>query len=304
MLQVSRDYGKVAVLLGDVFDHPFPSPLEQRAFLEVLLDFSDIKIYIISGNHDYASNEENSLELYTFLQNTSIFKHVQVYTRKHTEMINGVSVHWMPWPYEKPTLKKASLIFAHHEFAGATGDNGYALKDGAPIKDVGKHSYIIGHLHRYQTGKRYVYVGSPLQVTFGEPPEKNFLYFEANYVGKELVVKTRKIPIDLPYKLITINANKPEDFNSIKQEKNVFYSLIIKKGLIFDKSVLNHPSIVKYRGASEYTEKDEIDISEKTISFDPVSEVENYLATEYKYTEKKLKKARRILNELEDASRV
>lgn len=196
------------IILGDVFDSPFPKDESKKAFLKCL--DKRLKYYIILGNHDYATPQENSLNLCKyFIEDLGLMDNVKFFVKPETVEIDGVKFDMLPFPQTKPLTPENSVCIGHFECKGYMADNGRKFTSGHILDD--KHVWLLGHLHRQQGD---LYPGSIVQTKFGEPVGKFF--FDCKTNGKQL--KLRKIAIQTPFKLLDVVVSKLEDLDVLEKE--------------------------------------------------------------------------------------
>lgn len=214
--EYAKDNGiEHVVLLGDIFDNPYPKDETKKAFLKCL--DKKLQYHIILGNHDFANTYENSLNLCKyFIEDLGLMDNVKFYLEPTVEEINGVRLNFLPHPYKKATCEAPAICFGHFETKGSISDSGRPFKDGVVLDK--KYTWILGHLHRQQD---LVYPGSICQHKFGEPVNK---YFFDVKVKDDDSVEIEKININTPYKLLDLIVNKLEDINL---EKENIYRLYV-----------------------------------------------------------------------------
>lgn len=197
------------VLLGDIFDTPFPKDDAKKTFLSSL--DRDINYHIILGNHDFATVNSNSLNLcHYFIEELGLMNNVKFYFQPTTVNINNVQLNFLPYPYKKPTVNAPAICFGHFETKGSLSDSGRVFKDGEVVDD--KYTWILGHLHRRQGD---TFPGSILQHRFGEPANKYFFHCKVQDDDSVIIDPIR---IETPYKLLDIIVQKLEDLDSLEKE--------------------------------------------------------------------------------------
>lgn len=208
------------VLVGDIFDNPFPKDETKKAFLKCL--DKKLQYHIILGNHDFANTYENSLNLCKyFVQDLGLMENVKFYLKPEVVEINNVKLNFLPFPYKTPTCPPPAICFGHFETKGSISDSGRVFKDGAILDE--NYTWILGHLHRQQG---LIYPGSICQHKFGEPVNK---YFFDVKVNSDDSVEINKVSINTPYKLLDVVINSLEDLNNFKKEN--IYRLYVAEHL-------------------------------------------------------------------------
>ena len=213
------------ILLGDVFDNPWPKDDAKKAFLTSL--DPKLKYHIILGNHDVADKFNNSMQLCKyFIEDLGLMNNVKFYFEPTEVKIEGVLFNMLPWPNTKPISPAPAICIGHFETKGSISDNGRIFKEGAELDE--DYTWILGHLHRRQ-GK--CYPGSILQHRFGEPVNK---YFFDVKVKDDNTVEIEEVLISPPYKLIDLVVNSLED---IKLENSNIYRLFVADHLDYEEVV-------------------------------------------------------------------
>ena len=194
------------ILLGDIFETPFPKDETKKAFLKALSN--KLNYHIILGNHDIATLQNNSLLLLKyFIQDLGLADNIKFYFEPSEVLIQGVKFNMLPFPHKQPVSPAPCICVGHFETKGSLADNGRAFKDGVELDE--KYDWILGHLH-CQQGK--VYPGSVVQTKFGEPTNKYF--FDCSYTNdKGLSIK--KVNIDTPFKLIDLKISSLDDLKGL-----------------------------------------------------------------------------------------
>lgn len=221
----AREHGiEDIVLLGDIFDSPWPKDDAKKAFLRSL--DSRLQYHIILGNHDVANKLNNSLELCKyFVEDLGLMDNVHFYFEPTKVEIKGVVFNMLPWPNTKPISPAPAICIGHFETKGSISDNGRVFKEGAVLDE--KYTWILGHLHRRQG----CYPGSILQHRFGEPVNK---YFFDVKVHEDNSVDIEEVLISTPYKLLDLVVTSLED---IKLEKQNIYRLFVSDHLDYEEVV-------------------------------------------------------------------
>lgn len=288
------------VILGDIFDNPFPKDETKKAFLKSL--DKKLQYHIILGNHDYANVNENSLNLCKyFIEDLGLMDNVKFYLKPTVEEIQGIKFNYLPYPQKQPTTEAPAICFGHFETKGAISDNGRPFKEGIVLDK--NYNWFLGHLHRQQGD---LYPGSILQCRFGEPVNK---YFFDVKVNNDDSISIEKITINTPYKLLDLVIDKYEDLDSL--DKNNVYRLYLSSHL--DLGEVNKKcqgyNIWQIKGVSP--DKKSIDLTEEEIQdlaeykecsmLDELEYLKNWLEINSELTEEEITKA---LNWVEEQKHV
>lgn len=242
---------KTVILLGDIFDNPYPSQEDHKRLFKYLLA-SGLDWYIISGNHDVdleaGDNPVNSLlmpEFYT----SEMKKSIHIYTKPRLIKIAGVRVCFLPWPHSQSLTKKPCLNVAHITLSKARSDAGRVL-EGRKIRRNPNHYWTIGDLHTKQKySDRVHYPGNLYQKTFGESLPKGFSHLIVKETGGELLVDDRWIPVEPPFSLVQLAIDSLEDLDKVEdlnRNKPTFYRLKVTSPEVVLPSKFreNHPHVL------------------------------------------------------------
>ena len=208
------------IQVGDVCNSPSPSFLSYLSLLKVFN--SKFKYHMIIGNHDYRDVNYNSLSAFSAMTRLGMIPNCKFYSKPAKQEIDGVRAIFLPWPYEKtPEEHRPSVIFGHFPAGNYMVDNNSVRK--AEKIDLQNHFWILGDIHFPQHGKNFVYVGSALQANFGEKPNKRFLHVRVQQTETTNRVSFKSIKINLPIKLITVDADSVGDLGFLKSVKENEY---------------------------------------------------------------------------------
>jgi len=131
------------------------------------------KFYFILGNHDLYYRHQRRVSSLPFLNE---FKNIFVIDNPTTVEIDGVPVMMIPWLtpgedlHELVQETKAKIAIGHLQFANCKwNSNSPVLTEGLPVSEAKKFKLLIsGHFHVHQQVGNVLYVGSPLQMNFGD----------------------------------------------------------------------------------------------------------------------------------------
>lgn len=181
----------------------------QRAF-EVFAKWNEankFQVYLLLGNHDLWFNDRTNVSSVTPL---SAFKNVHVINNPTRKLIGGSYWDFIPYTHNPlltiETLKKqtgkAEYALGHIALDGAilhgtqSADvaiehDGDMVKISPSIFQEYKHTFL-GHYHaEQQVSKKVEYIGSPLQLSFGEAFQtKHIIVFNGKTGEKEYIENT------------------------------------------------------------------------------------------------------------------
>jgi len=258
-VQYARENGiSTLIFLGDIFDNPFPTQAQQRAFINWLAQHNEFAIHIIPGNHDYSSAGVISLEMAEFTVRLSKLDHVMFHLKPTMLRIDGVPFRFFPWPHHSAKKFKlepevAAVNIAHIALAGALTDSGRKIdtEHGQTVK-ADKDFWVIGDLHRYQRAReRVIYPGTLYQMDFGEALPKGFCTFEATYNSKKNRIKvvSKYHPVQPPYELINLRIASPAELQQVEpftgKPPSKLYKLFVRADVALPPNYREqHPNVV------------------------------------------------------------
>lgn len=209
------------ICLGDVFDKINPAESLRNAFVEVLAPLvkKKIPIIVLIGNHD------TDAKVYSLMTESSIFNMldsnaITVLDQPCEMELEGVETLMVPWTTddivsEQLMKHKNKIVFGHWGVDGAlVSGTEFVLSLGVSSKLMDQHRYTyLGHYHKPQITKKWMYVGSLHKVDFGERNDKKgFLYLEATpekITHKFIDVKDR------PFFQHNVNQEEDPDFSQL-----------------------------------------------------------------------------------------
>jgi DNA repair exonuclease SbcCD nuclease subunit len=176
-------------------------------FMQHMLDDAkDIDLWLLVGNHDMYHKHHwdvNSIKPLTAIPR------VHIIDKPTTTEIGGRKIDWMPHtanPAEELkniTNEEKSLLLGHLAVSGAMLNNYYGVKSDVIIEyDSEMHIVdgslfsdwelvLLGHYHGQQKlfGGKVEYVGSPLQISFGEAfQQKHIILLDLDTLEREYIV--------------------------------------------------------------------------------------------------------------------
>ena len=176
-----------------------------ECFMKHMLDNPPYDVWLLIGNHDMYHRER--WDVNTIKPLTAIPK-VHVVDKPCTLEIGGRSIDFLPHVenplgyLEELENSPSELLFAHIAVHGAELNSIYGIKSDVIIEHDGEmkpvsidcfkkwKTTILGHYHGAQNlNKKVEYIGSPLQLSFGEAfQEKHILILNLNNLKKEYIV--------------------------------------------------------------------------------------------------------------------
>lgn len=167
-------------ILGDLFDQKAPDGATLVHTARALRDMAaTCPTYVLPGNHDAVDRDGRlyNLQMYAELDVPGL----HVLGHEHIEIVDGVLIHAVPWLPEARARKKIRererrlsqgdrhvLVF-HQGILGALWDSGRRSDDGLD-GTIGEafELALTGHYHRPQEFESGRYIGSPLDLKFGD----------------------------------------------------------------------------------------------------------------------------------------
>lgn len=268
-----------------------------QSIYNVLKENSDFDLYLLLGNHDIWFNEKTDVSgVYPFESISGI----KVIGKPQTIQIEDSEWDFLPFThdpvesvkiFDKKNIDKRYLI-GHISIDGATLDSGKISDviiehDGEMIK-VSENLFsdykyaFFGHYHKAQKlGKNTEYIGSPLQLSFGESDEeKHLIIIDTETNKKKYIVN------DFSPKHIYINQKEIEKIDKKIIDNNFvcilsedLTSIDAKESISFIKENFNPQSIQFKKFTSPNSEKkDKKKIDEiKFILNDEHKMIEKYI---------------------------
>jgi len=271
------------IILGDTLDRH--DIIHLSAFvnaIDFLKQLQDLcKVYLIIGNHDRKNNKvflvENEHPFYPlkFWNNIEIIDTVKI-----IKFFKDKEYEFTMVPYVEPGRFKEALslvdyknsycIFCHQEFKDCHMGAFKSVHGDVWDEDV----YLIsGHVHEYQKLQHNIlYVGTPMQQTFGETPKKHIVLLNINNkIKNHSDCDYEKIKLNMKIKKI-IHLNY-EDVKKYKLVNNIEAKIIITCTMNEMKTLLKNNKVLGWKKDGnmviykELTENNEIVNDYKHQSF-------------------------------------
>ena len=221
VLRNTSDYAtendiQIIVIAGDVLHtKSIIHSLAQSVFLDYLRDYSSLNFIIIDGNHDMSSKSGKGVSALKSLDNEPNVTMIH----KPTTIEN---IDFIPWNSETMVndIKNSSAeyLVSHFGLNEAQLSSGISIVSDIGLKDLIKFKHcILGHYHLPQTVGNVTYIGSPIQLDWGEKgEEKRFLIVDTDSGGIKSIPTTGYKKY-IEYKIT--NENKEEIIKQAKKEK-------------------------------------------------------------------------------------
>ena len=264
-----------AFIGGDVANSHRLSEEAKIELMRLLLDYGDkLCIRIILGNHDVKTEEKHSLHLFSWLAKKGKLN-VGIYEKPEQEILAGVPVNFMPFPYSAPLPNECQCVnVGHLERPGSIRDNG-TRNDKHGVKDT-KNLWMMGHLHTAQTVGKTYYCGTLYQTNFGESLPKGFTHFKFKRDGKKLKHKMDWIETKPPFVLEKKVVEKKADFKGLVKDPLHIYKLFVNEGL--DIPNLDGVTVHELHSFGSKIELQEIEkASDNPFAFDLTTNLEEWL---------------------------
>jgi DNA repair exonuclease SbcCD nuclease subunit len=245
---------KTVIHGGDIFDHPNIEHKYSRALIKLFLDYKELDIYLIMGNHDFEDNENNSLHLIILCSELGILPNVTVIQELSTIKLEGIPFRFMPFPHTKFSNKKVVNI-AHTEVAGVVRDNNMVIRNGIEITNTDSANFI-GHIHKQQkvTDNTW-FVGGLTQTNFGEQGSKGWYHVETKTVKERIKHSVKFVKNSCAFELVNLKITVSDDFALIEKDPMKLYKLNLSDGIEVPPSLtLKNPnvvSVVGFKGGEE-----------------------------------------------------
>jgi hypothetical protein len=264
---------------------------------------------IILGNHDWDEDGRHSLRLMKKVIDCGLLPHVIIYETPTREIIGGVPVNFLPYPYPDVDTKfktAGAVNVGHCEVKGSTRDNGSRSCSKVELDDRG--FWVMGHLHTpHDVGDWCHYVGTLYQRNFGESLPKSFTHLQARVKDGRLQKKVRRIPHTPAFTLTNLDVQSLADLKKVDNNPlhlfKLFVSAVVK---VPEQFLTDHPNVVRHQPYKNKRERDalieeRIALTQDHEDDDPFENLEEYLKVKQGLEGKQLKRALRINDEIRAA---
>ena len=175
---VDREIQNVAIL-GDVFHtKSLIHALAQSVFLDFIRVFPNVEFIIIDGNHDMSSKSGYGVSALKSLDSEP-----NVRMLHHPELIDNIwFVPWGPEMVNEIKSGKGDYLCAHIGVNEAQLSSGISIVSEIKMSDLVRYKHcFLAHYHKPQSIGNITYIGSPIQLDWGEKhEEKRFLIVDSD----------------------------------------------------------------------------------------------------------------------------
>lgn len=251
--------------LGDVCNKSKMSYEAHELLLDLWSTYPHLKRRVILGNHDFDEVGAHSLRLMEKLIEKGGLTNVFIYTRPTREVIGGVKVNFLPYPF--PHIDEEDLLdggidtyedcinVSHFEVKGSKRDNGSAGT--SKMKVAQDCQWVMGHLHTPHDVGNVHYVGTLFQRNFGESDDKSFTHLKARIHDKEFQCKLMRIKHEAAFKLINLDVATAADLKKVTTNRLHKYKLFISAAVrVPDQFMVDHPNVVRQDNYRTHKERD------------------------------------------------
>ena len=183
----------VIVVGGDVFHtKSIIHALAQSILLDIIRKYDKLKFWILDGNHDVSSRSGTGISALKCLDN-----------EPNVQMMHSMkrfdNILFVPF-YDKQisdiettggyTDGKINILVTHLGLNEAMLNSGISIKADIGVSDLRQYDLVLlGHYHQPQQIGNVYYVGSPIQLNWGEKnDEKRFLIVDSETLSVESVL--------------------------------------------------------------------------------------------------------------------
>lgn len=166
-------------------DHSINKEIKDR-FCQFFED-NQINFYTLIGNHDIYYKNTTKVNYQSI--NLNEYEYVRAIDEPTIVRVENYNIGIMPWMCSPEDIKKlpnpenTDILIGHLEIAGTKLNNGYEVKGGLSSNLFDKYKYVYsGHYHDRTQFKNITYIGTPLQLNWGESDSlKGFTTIEKDF---------------------------------------------------------------------------------------------------------------------------
>jgi DNA repair exonuclease SbcCD nuclease subunit len=207
VFQTARDRGIQDVVFGgDLFhDRQKIQVLTYHKTFNIIEQFSDLRIYLLLGNHDLWYFDKTDISSVIPI---GALSHVTVISKPSTLTIAGLPIDFLPFTHDPMTAivenfpKKSPVMVGHVAVDGAILNFHHRTKSEVSIEienDMqvmsremfdGYERVFLGHYHGQQNlTDKVEYIGSTLELSFGEAfQQKHIIALDTDDLSREYII--------------------------------------------------------------------------------------------------------------------
>lgn len=263
------------VIAGDLFHDKSHIYMNAYNILkEFILENDKIPFWIITGNHDISDikGDINTLDSLEQFENVKIIKKYEKYENVYLLSYNKYQIDLLRDMIENLDYDQFedNILISHFGVDEGSLSTGMSIRTGIKAKDLfnGFKRIVLGHYHKPQElksedgEKELIYVGSPIQLNWGEKnEEKRFMILDTE------TLKYKFIPTETQ-KYVEIEINSIDDLKEFEDEydlsdiNNIYRikTTLDRKDILEEKQVikdLNIPIIEQEKVSEDNTEGEE-----------------------------------------------
>jgi len=239
-LKENAKEGDILVHCGDLYDNRTSIPIIASYKAEkILTEISKIlPVHLIVGNHDLynkGSNEINSVRLFNFVDN------ITVYTETSVIEIFGNKLILMPWVEKRIDMIKeiesnsGDYLFCHSDLNGCRmhlNSVAHRNADKIDVDEFSRFKHVFsGHIHIRQTNKNFTFIGSPYQMDRNDMGDQKGITILDLISGEIHFEPNTYSPIFKKYQVV--NDDDIEIIESLKDTKD-YIDLSISNNLLIN----------------------------------------------------------------------
>lgn len=240
-----RVKAKFVVILGDVFNSPFPTQDDLSMLIDELSRADDIEFVVLMGNHDIYDALNNSLKLLKRLPQAGALTNVRFVLKARQFYWGGVELLALPYGARPEGRITADLIVFHDAVVGAQRDNKttFSIGEGVHPSVFGRVIAVGGHIHMAQRLGRIHFVGTQASLAFNETHPKRFYWLDT----REMRMCSTSFEPPWQLEQSDWSNDDPPRCNA----PDTYYQLHIKDERPGPRWLINHPQVIDTRGGSK-----------------------------------------------------
>lgn len=206
---------KTFVVAGDLFHNKsIIYSIAQSLFLDIVRNYPEMHWIIVDGNHDMTSMTGDGVSATKCLDNE-----INVTTiHKTTKIENMLFVPWNPITMKSDIIHgESDYLVSHLGLNEGKLNSGISIISDIGLKDLKQYKHaFLGHYHAPQNFGNATYIGSPVQLDFGEKNDiKRFLVVDSESGLIE------SIPTEGYKKYCELNISKDNKYEILKEAENL-----------------------------------------------------------------------------------